>query len=90
MSVKINIPSYLQPFSGGQDVVEVTGNTTGDCLLSLNKQFPDMGNKIFNKGGELIDYVSIYVNGEFVNTDELTKPVHDGDELHVFYLLGGG
>ena len=90
MSVKINIPSYLQPFTGGCDAVEVTGNTASECLLSLSKQFPDIGNKIFNEGGELIDYVSIYVNVEFVNVDELTKPINDGDELHVFYILGGG
>jgi MoaD family protein len=90
MGVKISIPSYLQAFSGDSDVVEVTGKTTGECLLSLSKRFPDIGSKIFNEGGELIDYVNIYVNGEFINSDELTKPVNDGDELHVFYILGGG
>jgi molybdopterin synthase sulfur carrier subunit len=90
MSVKINIPSYLQNFTGDQEAIEVTGNTTGECLLILSKQFPEIGHKIFNEGGELIEYVSIFVNGEFTNTDELAKPVHDGDELHVFYILGGG
>jgi len=90
MSVKINIPSYLQPSTGGHDMVEVTGKNTGECFLNLSKQFPDIENKIFNERGTLIDYVNIYVNGEFVNTDELTKPVKDGDELHVFYILGGG
>jgi molybdopterin converting factor small subunit len=90
MSVRINIPSYLQPFTDGHDVVEVTGKTTGECLQSLSKQFNDIGNKIFNEGGELIDYVSVFLNGQFVNTDELTRPVSDGDELHVFYILGGG
>jgi molybdopterin converting factor small subunit len=90
MSVRINIPSYLQPFTDGHDVVEVTGKTTGECLQSLSKQFNDIGNKIFNEGGELVDYVSVFVNGQFVNADELTRPVSDGDELHVFYVLGGG
>ncbi|HEY41937.1 MAG TPA: MoaD/ThiS family protein [Dehalococcoidia bacterium] len=90
MSVKVNIPSYLQPFTSGYEVVEVTGSTTGECLRNLSKQFPDIGNKLFNEGGELISYISIYLNKEFVNTDELNKPVNDGDELHVFYLLGGG
>ena len=90
MSIKINIPSYLQPFADGRDVVEVTGNTTGECLLNLSKRFPDMDDKIFNKGGELIDYISIFVNGELDNTDGLTKTVNDGDELHIFYILGGG
>ena len=90
MSVKINIPSYLQPFTGGHEVVEVTGNTTGECLLGLSKQFPDISNKIFNEGGELIDYITVFVNGEFTNTDEMAKLVYDGDELHIFYILGGG
>ena len=90
MSVKINIPSYLQTFTGGLEVVETTGETTGECLLNLSKQFPEIGNKIFNEGGELIDYVSVFVNGEFVDMDESIKPVHDGDELHIFYILGGG
>ena len=90
MSVKINIPSYLQTFTGGLEVVETTGETTGECLLNLSKQFPEIGDKIFNEGGELIDYVSVFLNGQFANTDELTKPVNDGDELHVFYILGGG
>jgi len=71
-------------------VIEIAGNTASECLLSLSKQFPDIGNKIFNEGGELIDYVNIYVNGQFVDPNELTKPVNDGDELHVFYILGGG
>jgi len=29
-------------------------------------------------------------NGQIANTDVLTKPVNDGDELHLFYILGGG
>ena len=90
MSIKVNIPSYLQPFTGGHDAVEVSGNTTGECLRNLSKQFPDIGNKLFSEGGELISYISIFLNGESVNIDELIKPVKDGDELHVFYLLGGG
>ena len=30
------------------------------------------------------------INGQIANTDVLTKPVNDGDELHLFYILGGG
>ncbi len=90
MSVKINIPSYLQPFTGDREIVEVTGNTSGECLLNLSKQFPDTGDKLFNEGGELFDYVSIFVNGEFDDTNGLMKAVSDGDEIHIFYILGGG
>jgi len=90
MSVKINIPSYLQPYVNDSEVVEVPGNTAEECLTRLVEQFPGMGKMLFAREGKLHDHVSIYVNGEVAYADELAKPVGDGDELHVLYILGGG
>lgn len=90
MSVKINIPSYLQPHTGGYDTVEVNGSTTAECLNHLTEQFPDISKALFTEEGRLLDYVSVYLNGEFANETELSRPISDGDELHVLYLLGGG
>jgi len=90
MSVKINIPSYLQPHTSGYDVIEVTGSTITECLNHLIEQFPDISKALFTKEGKLFDFVSAYLNGEFTDAAELTKPVNDGDELHILYLLGGG
>jgi len=90
MSVKINIPSYLQPYTDNREVVEVSGSTAGECLDRLVEQFPAISKMLYASEGELFDYVSVYVNGEFACTDELTKPVKDGDELHILYILGGG
>ena len=90
MSVKINIPSYLQPHTNDKEVVEVDGSSVNECLNHLTKQFPDMRKMVFAKDGRLLDYVSIYVDGNFAYADELAKPVKDGDELHILYILGGG
>ncbi len=90
MSVKINIPSYLQPYTAEQEVVEVSGSTAGECLDRLVEQFPDISQMLYVREGELFDYVSIYVNGESASTDESARPVKDGDELHILYILGGG
>jgi len=90
MSVKINIPSYLQPYTTEQEVVEVSGSTAGECLDRLVERFPDISQMLYVREGELFDYVSIYVNGEFASTDESARPVKDGDELHILYILGGG
>jgi len=90
MSVKINIPSYFQTYTSEQEVVEVPGSTAGECLDRLVERFPDIGRMLYAREGELFDYVSIYVNGEFASTDELARPVKDGDELHILYILGGG
>jgi len=90
MSVKINIPSYLQPYTDDCDVVEVNGSTITECLKQLIEQFPDINKVLFAEGGRLLEYVSVYLNGELADVTELTVPVNDGDELHILYLLGGG
>ena len=90
MSVRINIPSYLQPYTDENEVIEVNGNTVGECLGHLIIQFPDIIKLVFQKDGRLLDYVSIYNDGDFRYADESAQSVKDGDELHLLYILGGG
>lgn len=90
MSVKINIPVYLQPFTNDLEVVEVSGSTVGKCLNHLVTRFPAVREKLFNKTGKLHAYVAIYVNGEDAYPEELAKPVKDGDQLDILYVIGGG
>ena len=90
MSIKIGIPSYLQSFTQNLETVEVNGSTVGECLGYLIKQFPAMKKKLFSKDGKLLDYVGIYINGEDAYPEELSKPVQDGDELFILYIIGGG
>jgi len=90
MSVTINIPSYLMPYTDDAEAVETDGSTVGQCIDHLVKQFPRLKKMVFAKDGKLLDYVSIYADGDFVYGDGLTRPVKDGDELHLFYVIGGG
>ena len=90
MSIKIDIPSYLQPFTNNMEVVEVNGSTVGGCLNHLVKQFPGIEKMLFAKNGKLHSYVGIYVNGEDAYPEELAKPVKDGDEVYILYIIGGG
>ena len=90
MSVKIHIPSYLQPYTADTEVVEVNGSTVNECLSDLIKLFPDMERMVFAKDGTLLAYASIYVGDEFTYTGELARPVKDGEELHILHIIGGG
>ena len=90
MSIKIVIPPYLRSFTNNVEVVEVNGSTVGGCLDNLTKQSPDIKKVLFAKNGELLDYVNIYVQGKDAYPEELAKPVKDGDELQILYILGGG
>ncbi len=45
---------------------------------------------LFDKNGELLGYLDIYVNGKSAYPEELAKPVKDGDELDILFMIVGG
>lgn len=96
--VKVNIPlSYEQSFTDDTDfvqlprnVIDVHGSTVGECLNHLVKRFPNIKTQLFTSTGELFDNVLISVNGESAYPEPLTKPVKDGDELKIVFMISGG
>ena len=91
MSVKVNIVyPHLQQFTHHQDVVNVNGNTVGECLGHLVKQFPGVEEGIFDKQGQLLNYVYLFINGKATYPTDLAMPINDGDELTIALLLAGG
>jgi len=97
-SIKIKIPlSYVQSFTDDTDfvqltldVVEVSGSTVGECLNHLVKQFPGMKDQLFTKTGILFENIIISINGESAYPEQLAKPVKDGDELNIVFMISGG
>lgn len=90
MSIKVKISPVLQKFTGGREVVEATGNTTGECLNSIEVQFPGIRERIRDGQGQVTAPYDIYVNGEPVYPEELTTPVKDGDEMAIVVFMVGG
>ena len=90
MSVNITIPGFLKRATNGIKTVEVHGNTVGDCLKKLVELFPLIGNELLDKQGELFPHVDIHVNEHSTHTEGSAKPVKDGDEVYILFILGGG
>ncbi|PIV19708.1 MAG: ThiS family protein [Deltaproteobacteria bacterium CG_4_8_14_3_um_filter_45_9] len=90
MAVKVHIHSTHRQFTNGLEVVSVEGNTVGECLNHLIKQFPGMEKAVFSKKDKLLNIVEIYVNHTSAYPNELIKPVKDGDEIHLVIMLAGG
>ncbi|GAJ20888.1 unnamed protein product, partial [marine sediment metagenome] len=65
----------------GQAIVEVNGDTVGQCLEQLAARFPRLKKRLFEKDSALSRILEIYVNGESIYPDELATTVKDGDEL---------
>ena len=90
MPVKINIHITHRQFTNGLDVVPVEGNTVGECLNHLIRQYPQMEKALFAKKDKLLNVVEVFVNHETAYPNELIKPVKDGDEIHLLVMLAGG
>jgi molybdopterin converting factor small subunit len=90
VNVKVNIHRTHRTYTDGLEVVEVKGDTVGDCLEHLVQQYPGMKEGLFDKKGKLLNVVEVYVNHESAYPEELAKSVKDGDEIHLILMLSGG
>ena len=90
MSARINLHKTHRGYAGGKEVVDVNGNTVGECLRDLVSQYPELKKEIFDKKGNLLSVLEIYLNGASAYPDELAKEVKDGDEIHLLVMLAGG
>ena len=91
MSIKVNISRYFfQGWSNEWVVAEVSGNTVGQCLNHLVRQFPAIKEEIFDEDGKVAAEAWIFVNGESAFPEELAKPVKDGDVIDIIPIAVGG
>ena len=90
MPVKVNVHKTHRQYTDGLEVIEVEGKTVGECLTHLIQQFPGMEKALFAKKDKLLNTVEVYLNHTSAYPNELIKPVKDGDEIHLVYMLAGG
>jgi molybdopterin converting factor small subunit len=90
MSIELRLHPILQKLVGGQEVVEVTGHNTGECLEDLENRFPVIKQMIRDNRGQLRRYCEILVNSKSTYPEELTAPVKDGDQIDVTCFFAGG
>ena len=90
MSVNVKLSAVLRKATNWQETVEVAGDTPLECLRNLEAQFPSIRQWIYDKGGKILPQIQLFVNGERIYTDELTKQLKNGDELLVLLAIAGG
>ena len=90
MPVKVHTHVTHRQYTNGLEVVTVEGNTVGECLNHIIKQFPGMEKALFAKKDKLLNVVEVFINHETAYPNELIKPVKDGDEIHLLVMLAGG
>jgi molybdopterin converting factor small subunit len=90
LSVRIKLHRALAKIADGQTMVEVEGETVGQCLEQLAIRFPKLKKKLFEKNGALSRILEVYLNGESTYPGDLDTKVKDGDELDALLRIAGG
>jgi molybdopterin converting factor small subunit len=90
LSVRIKLPRALAKIADGQTVVEVEGDSVGQCLEQLAARFPKLKKKLFEKNSALSRILEVYLNGESIYPSDLDTKVKDGDELDTLLRIAGG
>jgi molybdopterin converting factor small subunit len=90
MSVNMEISSIFGRYTNNQLTFKVKGETIGECLNDLARQFPDLKKVLLDKNSKLIHGYDIYVNGESAYPLEMTRPVKEGDKINIVFVIHGG
>jgi molybdopterin converting factor small subunit len=86
----VRIPSPLRPYTGGKEYITAVGQTVGEVLDDLMRQFPDLRPHLFNDD-KLRNFVNVFVGGEDVRyLDSLETPITDDDRLLIIPSVAGG
>ena len=90
MRVTVRIQGLNIHKTVGVDAVEVDGNTVGECLHALVRQFQELDRWVFYRRTKLRGGVSIFVNRQILNPPKLEEPINEGDEISLLFLAVGG
>jgi len=91
MPVALEIPEELTRFTAGTRLFDLPGETIGQVLESLFKQFPDLRCRIVDDQGRLHPYLPIFLDGhKLPPRGSLDRPVADGSHLEIIGLASGG
>lgn len=91
MSRKVRIAAVLQEYINIPDVIEVSGNTVGECLHDLIRQYPEARNWLLGQNSLLPILVSINDEDTIaLNRDGLDRALDVDDELQIFAVFEGG
>jgi molybdopterin converting factor small subunit len=90
MSVEIFLSPTLQTLVDDLPVVDVSGNTLGECLNDLLQKYPQLKAVLLDTNLELRRDYMIYINGENAYPEESSRPLKNGDKLNLMSFFVGG
>jgi molybdopterin synthase sulfur carrier subunit len=91
MTVSVRIPSILRSYTGGAAQVSAQAGTLGEVIAGLDADYPGLGGRILDEGGQLRRFINVYVGEQDVRFAQgLDTPVPAGGQVSVIPAVAGG
>ncbi len=91
MPVTVRIPTPLRAITRGHAEVQAKGDTVGDLVEDLERQFPGLRERLLDERGELRRFINVYVNEEDIRfLHGKTTALRDGDTISIVPAIAGG
>jgi molybdopterin synthase sulfur carrier subunit len=90
-AVEVRIPTVLQKVVGGPKSVQAQGDTVGQVLKDLEKNYPGLKGRVTDQQGKLNQFIIIFLNDQDIRfRKELDTPLQEGDVLSILPAVAGG
>ena len=86
--MQVRIPTPLRSYTGEHKTVSADGDTLGDVLLDLDRQFPGIRFRVVDEQGQLRKHVNVWLDSERVR--DLSAPLDGVGEVVIMQALSGG
>ena len=91
MAIEVRIPTILRTYTGGEKLVEGSGDTLTALLDDLDSRHSGIRGRLVTEDGSLHRFVNVYVNDEDVRfLGGLETKLNDGDSVTVLPAVAGG
>jgi molybdopterin converting factor small subunit len=88
---RIHFTYALKRFYPDLKELEIQAGSVADVLWEVEKQYPGIRDYIVEENGALRKHVNIFLAGRRIkDTEALTDPVRENDEIHIMQALSGG
>jgi sulfur-carrier protein len=91
MSIQVRIPTILRSYTGGNKIVEGSGDTLDALFADLDSRHNGLRGRLVTADGGLHRFVNVYVNDEDVRfLGALDTKLSDGDTVTILPAVAGG
>jgi hypothetical protein len=85
--VSVHIPPILRPLAEGRDEIMASGETVGEILEAVGREYPALGESLLCADGSLADGFAVYFGGAMLHGREsLTIPVDQEEVVSIIVV----